>query len=106
MRRQSALAVFLHHPAQDVLEDASVPVVVRLTGCVDTNNSIEVDRFTVFLRGGHLDRLRNGVIVELLDAFDVIGLRTIEPQRLPGFALWELKRDDACLLYTSPSPRD
>src|SRR6478609_5832196 len=72
--------VRFEHVAQHVLQDAAVAVVVRLAGGVDAHHGVELHLAAVFLRGGHLDRLRRLALVERGDTGDVEGLGAVQLQ--------------------------
>src|SRR5690348_6179281 len=89
-RPRTSSASALEQVPQDVLHDAAVAVVVRLTGGVDADHRVEGD-----VARGDLDGLRGAALVELGDATDGEGLLAGQAERLGSLALGELERDDA-----------
>src|SRR5690606_8959804 len=67
---------------EDVLQDAVVAVVLRLTGGVDAQNRVELDLLATVLGGGDLDRPGDPPLVELGDAGDGEGLGAVQAQAL------------------------
>src|SRR5690606_26059647 len=85
----------LEQVAQDVLHDAAVAVVARLTGGVYADLAVELDDLAIGLGRGDFDRPGDATLVELGDASEREGLRTGQAEGVGVLALGELQRDDA-----------
>src|SRR5690606_23428103 len=68
----------LDERAQHVVQDATVAVVLRLTGGVDTHDRVELDDGTIGLLRGHVHGPRRRAVADRADAGDRDRLRAVE----------------------------